>query len=99
MMIFGGNANTETGFPQLNDAWVLRNANGLAGTPRWSKLNPAGTKPGGRTSHVGGYDSANNRLIIYGGGSWGRGFLQHMGADRREWVALVGSPLGLRQQH
>jgi Galactose oxidase, central domain len=74
MMIFGGNANTETGFPQLNDAWLLRNANGLAGTPRWSKLNPAGTKPGGRTSHVGGYDSSNNRLIIYGGGSWDADF-------------------------
>jgi hypothetical protein len=74
MMIFGGNANTATGFPQLNDAWVLRNANGLAGKPHWSKLSPAGTKPGGRTSHVGGYDSANNRLIIYGGGSWDADF-------------------------
>jgi hypothetical protein len=74
MMVFGGNANTETGFPQLNDTWVLKNANGLTGKPRWSKLNPAGTKPGGRTSQVGGYDSANNRLMIYGGGSWDADF-------------------------
>jgi hypothetical protein len=74
MMIFGGNANTATGFPQLNDAWVLANANGIGGKPKWSRLKPAGTKPGGRTSHVGGYDSANNRLIIYGGGSWDADF-------------------------
>jgi Galactose oxidase, central domain len=74
MMIFGGNANTETGFPQLNDAWVLTNANGIGGKPQWNKLQPAGTKPGGRTAHVGGYDSATNRLIIYGGGSWDADF-------------------------
>jgi hypothetical protein len=74
MMIFGGNANTETGFPQLNDAWVLTNANGIGGKPQWNKLQPAGTKPGGRTAHVGGYDSANNRLIVYGGGSWDADF-------------------------
>jgi hypothetical protein len=74
MMIFGGNANTATGFPQLNDAWVLRNANGLVGKPRWSRVKPAGAKPGGRTSHVGGYDSANNRMIIYGGSSWDGNF-------------------------
>ena len=74
MMVFGGNANTATGFPQLNDAWVLTNANGVSGTPKWTRLSPMGTKPGGRTSAVGGYDSANNRLIIYGGGSWDANF-------------------------
>ena len=74
MMIFGGNANTDTGFPQLNDAWVLTNPNGIGGKPQWNRLKPSGTKPGGRTAHVGGYDSANNRLIIYGGGSWDADF-------------------------
>jgi len=74
MIVFGGNANTATGFPQLNDAWVLANANGIGGRPQWHKLNPSGPKPGGRTAHVGGYDAANNRLIIYGGGSWDADF-------------------------
>jgi hypothetical protein len=74
MIIFGGNANTATGFPQLSDAWILTNANGIGGKSRWSRLKPSGTKPGGRTAHVGGYDSANNRLIIYGGGSWDADF-------------------------
>jgi galactose oxidase-like protein len=74
MVVFGGNADTPTGFPGLNDAWVLADANGVSGTPQWTKLAPAGTKPGGRTAHVGGYDSTNNRLIIYGGGSWDADF-------------------------
>ncbi len=74
LIVFGGNANTPSGFPQLNDAWVLANANGLSGTPKWTKLNPSGTKPGGRTGAMGDYDSANNRLIINGGGSWDADF-------------------------
>jgi hypothetical protein len=69
LIVFGGNANTLTGFPQWNDAWVLTNANGVSGTPQWTKLSPKGTKPGGRSDAMGGYDSTNNRLIIYGGGS------------------------------
>jgi hypothetical protein len=74
LMIFGGDANTPSGFPQLNDAWVLANANELSGKPKWMKLAPSGTKPGGRTSAMGGYDAANNRLIIYGGVSWDADF-------------------------
>jgi Kelch motif protein/galactose oxidase-like protein len=74
MVVFGGNADTPSGFPSLNDVWVLANANGVSGTPQWTKIAASGTKPGGRTSPVGGYDSANNRLIVYGGGSWDADF-------------------------
>jgi hypothetical protein len=73
-VVFGGNANTASGFPQLNDVWVLANANGLSGTPKWTKIAATGTKPSGRTSPVGGYDAVNNRLIIYGGSSWDANF-------------------------
>ena len=70
MMIFGGNTDTTTGFPERNDVWVLANANGLGGKPQWNKLKSSGSKPDGRAAHVGAYDSADNRLIVYGGGSW-----------------------------
>jgi hypothetical protein len=70
MMIFGGNSNTATGFPQHNDVWVLANANGLTGAPQWTHIAALGTPPAARTSAVGGYDPAGNRLIIVGGGSW-----------------------------
>jgi len=70
MVIFGGNANTATGFPQHNDTWVLANANGLTGTPQWTRILALGPIPAGRTSPVGAYDAANNRLMIYSGVSW-----------------------------
>jgi hypothetical protein len=70
MVIFGGNANTATGFPQHNDTWVLANANGLTGTPQWTKVPALGPIPAGRTSPVGAYDAAHNRLVIYSGASW-----------------------------
>src|SRR5215469_4487115 len=70
MVIFGGNANTATGFPQHNDTWVLANANGLTGTPQWTRILALGPITAGRTSPVGAYDAANNRLMIYSGVSW-----------------------------
>jgi hypothetical protein len=70
MIIFGGNSNTLTGFPELNDAWVLANASGFGGTPQWTKLSPAGSRPDVRTAPVGGYDSFNNRLIVCSGFSF-----------------------------
>lgn len=50
-----------------NQVWVLTNANGLGGTPVWTKLTPTGTPPfsNGAASVV--YDEALNRLIVYGG--------------------------------
>jgi hypothetical protein len=68
MTIFGGDANTPAGFPQRNDVWVLTNANGLH-KAKWHRLSPAGVQPSGRVGAVGAYDSADNRLIIYGGAS------------------------------
>ena len=49
-----------------SEVWVLSNANGLGGSPVWSKITSIGTPPtagGGTVS----YDQANNRLIVYGG--------------------------------
>jgi hypothetical protein len=74
MTIFGGDSNTASGFPNLNDVWVLVNANGLSGTPAWTKLAPTGIPPDRRANAVGAYDSANNLLIIFGGGSWDGAF-------------------------
>jgi hypothetical protein len=75
MIIFGGDRNNVTGFPQYNDVWVLMNANGISGTPAWIKLSPSGTKPAGRVDHTAVYDPANNRLIIDGGESFDGLFL------------------------
>src|SRR5579864_420247 len=50
----------------FNDAWVLTNADGLGGTPAWTQLSPA-TFPPARGAHSEVYDTANNRMIIFGG--------------------------------
>lgn len=63
MVVFGG-ANDAQAF---NDVWVLSNANGLGGTPAWSRLSPGGTPPKGvlYTSAV--YDPSNNVMTVFGG--------------------------------
>lgn len=63
MLIFGGNDGTSL----RNDTWVLTHANGLGGTPAWTKIIPFGTPPPSRTSSNAVYRSATNRLVIFGG--------------------------------
>jgi hypothetical protein len=68
MTVFGGsNSNNQSNILVLNDAWVLDNANGIGGTPAWSKLAVTGKLPAQRDSHGAVYDSTNNRMIVFGG--------------------------------
>jgi hypothetical protein len=64
MTVYGGDTG---GSSVLGDVWTLSNANGIGGTPVWTQLFPTGTAPAARTGHTAVYDSANNRMIIYGG--------------------------------
>ena len=69
MIIFGGgplspNPDTTGAF---NDVWVLSNANGIGGTPVWTKLRPSGGPPGTRFFHTAVYDAVNNLMVIFGG--------------------------------
>src|SRR5262249_51970160 len=66
LILFGG-ANADLSGPYRNDAWVLSNANGLGGTPRWMQLQPSNTPPTGRRYLSGAYVPATNRFIIFGG--------------------------------
>jgi Galactose oxidase, central domain len=66
MIVFGGNDCFSTDF---GDVWTLSNANGVTGTPAWTMLTPSGPAPAARAGGSGVYDSANNRLIIFGGES------------------------------
>jgi len=75
MIVYGGQQNV-VGYP-LNDVWVLENANGSGGNPNWIELFPDGS-PSQRWGHSAVYDSASNRMIIYGGDSnvgWCEGLL------------------------
>jgi hypothetical protein len=50
-----------------SDVWVLSNANGIGGTPQWTRLLPTGGPPAGRYFSTAVYDSPNNILIVFGG--------------------------------
>jgi hypothetical protein len=73
LIVFGGNGNGPC-CSALNQVWVVRNANGIGGTPYWQQLQPLGDPnsnppyPQPRTGHSTVYDQANNRLIVFGGG-------------------------------
>jgi len=66
MIIFGGCVDPAC-LLQVNDTWVLSNANGNTGTPVWTQLFPSGTAPGPRGFHEAIYDAVNNRMIVFGG--------------------------------
>lgn len=63
MIIFSGSAP----LGNVNDVWVLTHANGIGGTPQWIKLIVSGSSPSPREGASAVYDTANNRMIIFGG--------------------------------
>ncbi len=67
LIVFGGNPGPGSCSIGMNDAWVLTNANGLGGTPAWTRLAPTGTLPPGRDAHSAVYDAGSNRMIVFGG--------------------------------
>jgi hypothetical protein len=74
MMIFGGTNLISTCCPRVetnyNDAWVLSNATGLGGASTWTRLSSSGSLPDARDFHSAVYNSASNRMIVYGGLRW-----------------------------
>ena len=66
MIIFGG-CNVFPYCQEVNDTWILTNANGVGGTPEWLHVSPSGPIPPVRYVHTAAYDSDTNRMIIFGG--------------------------------
>lgn len=64
MTIFGGNDNMGQ---NLNDSWILVNANGLGGSPSWNQLVTTGGPPAARNSHGAVFDALTKRMSIFGG--------------------------------
>ena len=64
LIVFGGSA----GGTDLNDYWVLTNADGLGGAPEWKQLKPGtATLPAARSGHTAVYDPTENAMVIFGG--------------------------------
>ncbi len=69
MIIFGG---TDCSGNFYNDVWILTNADGSVGTPKWTESKPVGTAPAARSQSTAIYDAANRVLTIFGGGAGGK---------------------------
>jgi hypothetical protein len=106
MVVFGGTSCSG----DLNDVWILRNANGLGGAPAWVHLEPTGEPPFMRVGHTAIYDAANNRMMVFGGGlGFGNPFfndvwvLEHANGlgGNPAWVQLnpTGMPPSVREDH
>ena len=61
-----------------NDVWALS----LSGSPQWTQILPLGPAPPVRYGHVGIFDAARNRMLIWGGGP---------GSDALVWSLELGS--------
>jgi hypothetical protein len=66
MIVFGGFQGGNC-CSELNDVWVLSNADGLVGPSTWTQLAPTGGPPSARGVHSAVYDAVNNRMIVYAG--------------------------------
>jgi len=66
MIVFGG---TDCNGDYYNDLWILSNADGSTATPSWAEVTPIGTPPSARTQATAIYDSVNNVMTVYGGGT------------------------------
>jgi len=65
--VYAATSNRMVVVEPLGNVFVLSNANGLGGLPKWTQLASSGTPPSTSSFPNVGYDSANNRLIVFGG--------------------------------
>ena len=81
------------GFGQpASEVWVVTNANGLGGTPVWTKLSPIGSAPETAALTAGAYDPTTNRLVVYGGCYSNCGFSQSFVFTLTNANGLGGTP-------
>lgn len=66
MIVFGG---TDCNGNYYNDLWILSNADGSTVNPSWTQVTPVGTPPSARTQATAVYDSVNNVMTVFGGGT------------------------------
>ena len=99
MVVFGG---LNMSLSSLSDIWALS----LDGTPAWTQITPAGTRPAARSGHRAIWDPRRDRMVVSGGynylgGPPPGGEIWALALDRPEWTLLapVGTPPGSMEMH
>ena len=98
MIIFGGHSR----YLNYNDVWAL---DLTPGAETWQEITPAGPTVPPRRWHTAIYDSANGRMVVFGGGGGGTllndtwALSLTPGSETWTQLALDGSPPPIRAQH
>lgn len=72
VILFGGNPSGRKSARSFDDTWVLSGANGLSGTSSWTQLSlTTCAPPPGRRGHSALYSPASDRMIVFGGDTFG----------------------------
>ena len=88
MYMFGGQRSID--FTALGDIWMLENASGVDGAPRWQALPQTGTQPEARANHGGLVVPSQNQMFLFAGSN--NGFMLADG-----WVVDLGQPVTARR--
>jgi hypothetical protein len=103
LVVFGGFGGDTGTMVNLNDVWVLSLTKDQRS--QWKKLTPSGTAPTVRRAHQLIYDSANSRVIVFGGwngsASDGAVYALSMTPGSEAWSTLTtsGTAPTMRVQH
>ena len=76
MIVFGGNTLNQP----LDDVWQLS----LSGPPAWALVSPTGETPSPRENHSAVYDSASQRMVVFGG---------EPNVSEPTWALSLGDPM------
>jgi Kelch motif protein/galactose oxidase-like protein len=93
MIVFGG----RSGEAVLGDVWTLDLANG----PMWAQLAVPMPSMLPRVSHAATYDPVNDRMLVYGGDTWGYGYrndtweLRFSGEPSWQKIFSTGPPMNV----
>jgi hypothetical protein len=85
MLMFGGNSSADAG-AQLSDTWTWNGSN-------WQLVPAQIGDPGARSWHDMAFDSANNRIVMYGG-RFGVGYLNDTWSWDGSWTKIATNDCG-----
>jgi Galactose oxidase, central domain len=96
LVLYGGrsSASNGTSYVTYGDVWIY-----TLSTRQWSSITPSGSAPAASSGHTAIYDSARDRMILYGGAITGVVALSLGASPAWSSVSTTGGPPASRENH